>query len=776
VPVRTPAFDLPGELALVAARFREAVETPEAAAATADPGITPENIVPALPYLLVDALPFEGSLEAARSMAVANCLGAVHFLAGDDWLDGDDRPEPESCRLADRCLGRFYVAYDRLAGGEASAVSLIEGYLDQYYESLAWERDVLRTGSGLAAVAPDRIERSLDTLGRRLAPLKTTVAAICRLAGRTDAARAGERFLDEFHVAYQLEDDLADLLPDLRARRWSVVSWLLAAASGLESPPSGEDVGEVVRAASSVLGDVAAEIDRRYGRAIGHAGCFGATRLAGFAAARREGALRSATRAARRARIIAAERRGGAARPSKGGGGASLAGCASTLLEGLHVFRVGPDGFVFDSGSGLFFEADGVARDVLEWLETGAADAGLQRLVTTHGRAGVDAAVGEIATLAGAPAAPGRTRRGASPSGLTSIALNLTESCNLDCDYCYLSSERRSRGRSMPEAVAVRAVEMLLGEPSGSRRLSVVFFGGEPLLRLGLIERVARRARALASERRREVALHITTNGTLLTPETAGRLHAAGVRMLVSIDGPREAHDAHRRYPDGRGSYERIAANIRSLPRSVRVAARVTVSPSSASLADTVTHLAGLGFRVVHLVPASGGTLTPAFGERLVGEFEALAGIERDRIAGGSAPVVGNFIDPMRLLASGGARGIPCGAGARYVCVDPDGLLYFCHRFAGREEFEVGSVADGLDRAAVARILHARAEATAACADCWALPLCGGPCLHDAHAPGSGADQRGERCRIQQRVLELSMWLYASLPEERRREMASAPR
>ncbi len=329
----------------------------------------------------------------------------------------------------------------------------------------------------------------------------------------------------------------------------------------------------------------------------------------------------------------------------------------------------------------------------------------------------------------------------------------------------------------MSDDVARAAVDLLLSESFGEKRVSVVFFGGEPLLNPGLIERTARYARGRAATRGVDVSFHVTTNGTLLTREVAAMLNTVGVRVLVSVDGPADSHDAHRSFPGGRGSYERIAANVRGLPEGMRLGARATVTEDSAALTDIVSHLAGLGFGVVHLAPVSGAPMTQEFADRLVRELEELARVELEAIRAGRRPVAGCFMQPVLSLELGRQRLEPCGAGARYVSVDHDGALYLCHRFAGDGRYSVGDVTGGLDRFAVGRLLHSLGERSSACAACWAFGLCGGACLHDVESSeGTFAGPAGPRCRVTLRTLELSMWLYASLPQESRAKMNEAAR
>jgi uncharacterized protein len=319
----------------------------------------------------------------------------------------------------------------------------------------------------------------------------------------------------------------------------------------------------------------------------------------------------------------------------------------------------------------------------------------------------------------------------------------------------------------MSEDVAFRALDVLFDESFGAPRLSIVFFGGEPLIHLGLIEAVAERAGERAVAEGRSVSFHVTTNGTLLTPDVASRLAAIDAAVLVSVDGDRAGHDAHRRFHDGAGSYDVSASTVARYPAGFTAGARATVTEASPALVDLTRHLTGLGFTTVHLSPVSGSPLSPAFATRLCAEFEALARVELENVRAGRTPVVGNFVEGVLAIEGGSPRRLPCGAGARYLSVSADGTLSLCHRFAGNGAFAVGDVVGGFYREAVAGILGGLSAGAAECGGCWARWLCGGPCFFDlAASPGDAVGERASRCRIRRRVLELSMWLYASLPAQ----------
>ena len=97
------------------------------------------------------------------------------------------------------------------------------------------------------------------------------------------------------------------------------------------------------------------------------------------------------------------------------------------------------------------------------------------------------------------------------------VELFLTEDCNLLCDYCFVATKKA--GRQMFWEVARKAIDFLLTQSRDAPDIDITFFGGEPLLELSLMRRIAeyveRRARPLG----KEVHYAVTTNGTLMSEE-----------------------------------------------------------------------------------------------------------------------------------------------------------------------------------------------------------------------------------------------------------------
>ncbi|MER5371283.1 radical SAM protein [Streptomyces sp. NPDC002722] len=158
-----------------------------------------------------------------------------------------------------------------------------------------------------------------------------------------------------------------------------------------------------------------------------------------------------------------------------------------------------------------------------------------------------------------------------------------TEQCNFRCKYCY---EDFSVGRMKPEVVegVKRLVDNRLCD---LRRLSVSWFGGEPLLASDVVESISKHIMAASRDSGLLYTSDMTTNGYMLHEAMLQRLTAAGVRAFqISLDGPEELHDHTRVRADGRGSFKRLWENllaIRASEEDVRVKLRVHLTPDNIS-------------------------------------------------------------------------------------------------------------------------------------------------------------------------------------------------
>lgn len=162
---------------------------------------------------------------------------------------------------------------------------------------------------------------------------------------------------------------------------------------------------------------------------------------------------------------------------------------------------------------------------------------------------------------------PGVTDR----SLVREVTFQVTNQCNLRCDYCY---EHHKGTESMSLETGKRIVDLLIrmwekDKPGGfiSKKTKTVildFIGGEPLLEAPLISDIcdyffkqcALKGCTLASGAR----ISISTNGqNYFEPQVQAfvKRFAPFLSLNVSIDGHKALHDAHRVDAAGNGSFDK---------------------------------------------------------------------------------------------------------------------------------------------------------------------------------------------------------------------------
>jgi MoaA/NifB/PqqE/SkfB family radical SAM enzyme len=254
-----------------------------------------------------------------------------------------------------------------------------------------------------------------------------------------------------------------------------------------------------------------------------------------------------------------------------------------------------------------------------------------------------------------------RVRNEKSPFQMT---FSLTNRCNFRCDYCHIPLQKREE---MTTAEWKRAMTEF--RDGGMGRASLI--GGEPLLREDAGELI---------EHLRSLGVHtaMNTNGWYVRDRIAevSRLDL----VCITLDGPRELHDAQRR----RGSYDRVIDAIGLLrSRGVPVVTMTVVTPKGAHTIDHVLDVArDLGFQAFFQLEhdASVDVHAPVALGMTDRQIASLA--DRLREAKKCGLPVGNSYTLLEMQARDGRRiGGDCGhcyAGRYFGYVFSDGTVAPC--------------------------------------------------------------------------------------------------
>jgi len=141
--------------------------------------------------------------------------------------------------------------------------------------------------------------------------------------------------------------------------------------------------------------------------------------------------------------------------------------------------------------------------------------------------------------------------------------------CNLDCKYCfYLEKESlypQVEKWAMREEVLESYIRQYI-EAHDTPAVNFAWQGGEPtLLGVGFFRRVVELEQRYANGK--QIANAFQTNGVLLNDAWAEFFLEYQFLIGISIDGPRELHDAYRVDKGGQPTFDRVMRGMETLQR-----------------------------------------------------------------------------------------------------------------------------------------------------------------------------------------------------------------
>lgn len=443
----------------------------------------------------------------------------------------------------------------------------------------------------------------------------------------------------------------------------------------------------------------------------------------------------------------------------------------------LHKYESNGLKIVIDVNSGCVHVFDEIAYDVVDYISE-SVEAAVSNLMIKYKKEEIEEAYIELKQLEeqgqlnAVDAYRDRILSEEKEIFTKALCLNIAHDCNIRCGYCFASTGDYHGGRKlMSLEVAKGAIDFLLETSGNRKRLEVDFFGGEPLMNFDVIKETVKYGRERQKEYNKRIGFTITTNGVLLDDDASAFLNENMDNVVVSIDGRKAVNDRMRKFTDGKGTFDEIMPKIKEFVDSrgdKSYYIRGTFTANNLDFSEDVIFLADQGFKEISIEPVV-AEANKAYALReehlpyIYEQYDKLAKTYMEYQEQGKGFRYYHFL----MDLDGGPciykRVSSCGSGVEYFAVTPDGELYPCHQFVGKEEYLMGNIKVGVTNKQLQRefdkntVYHKEK-----CTDCWAKFYCSGGCQANAAAFNNDLKVPYDmECKLQQKRIECAIMLKA---------------
>ena len=426
----------------------------------------------------------------------------------------------------------------------------------------------------------------------------------------------------------------------------------------------------------------------------------------------------------------------------------------------IHRFRQNNMNIVMDVNSGIVHVVDDVTYKVLEYYNGTNRQMVLANMGSEYEESELNEVMDDLDELIKkevlfAPMDPNYKMAIEDRPIIKALCINIAHDCNLRCKYCFAGQGGYGQWRMlMSFDVARRAVDFLIAHSGPREHCELDFFGGEPLMNWHVVQQTVDYVHNQEKKHHKKIKMSLTTNGMLLDEEKTKYLTDNHISLILSLDGRKEMHDRMRPDVNNEGTYDQIVKNLQyciAHRNGEEYYVRGTFTRHNLDFTTDVEDMLDHGFPAVSMEPVVGDdsaeySIKESDLPRVKEEYDRLAQLFIQREEEGRPFFFFHF--NMDLWKG------PC---------LPNGDIYPCHQFVGREGYVVGNVYEGLKNMKMMhdfRMNHVFSKPE--CVDCWAKFFCSGGCHANNEAYAGDIHKPYQiTCEIQKKRVECAMMIQA---------------
>jgi uncharacterized protein len=359
------------------------------------------------------------------------------------------------------------------------------------------------------------------------------------------------------------------------------------------------------------------------------------------------------------------------------------------------------------------------------------------------------------------------------------LVIKYTRRCNLNCEYCYAHSDYVNV-MDMSNETLLKIIKSVY-ESFGDKELTVLFHGGEPLLRFNDIRSVIKDARKITDN----ISFIIQSNGTLITREMAKFFKDENISVGVSIDGYNFETNELRKYHNGKNSLIDSLKGIEALySEGVRTGLISVITKMNykkqREMVDFCAKHGLFSFVFNDFFPAGRGAdkqidLFVPVEEMFTTKRELFLTINDYNDDKNDKEMIRerNICDLVKHLTSWERDYMcsesPCGAVRQTLGFDCDGTIYPCDNFISIKDFSLGNIhtinnlRDHLEKnEIVKKILNHNILNIEKCSVCEWRWICNSHCAADSYHHTGRLNSHNPKCSYYKKIIpEIIDLLYS---------------
>ena len=334
----------------------------------------------------------------------------------------------------------------------------------------------------------------------------------------------------------------------------------------------------------------------------------------------------------------------------------------------------------------------------------------------------------------------------------------------------------------MKEKVWRKLTERIFTYPEKKETVSLIFGGGETLLKFKSFFEFVRHLHKQAEAHDVRLSMDVGTNGVLIDESILDSCAKYKINLDFSIDGSRETHDRYRKDKNGHPTHERALKNrmyYKQLAQRSTVPIACTVQSvftGHSSLKEILKYWEKQGEKIVNINVQQPSRFVDTENDK---EWEK----RRQAYLEGFKEIAYELADvltiPGFLSGFSGPQSLynlwkdiflgtsisPCGAGINTLGVSPSGDVYPCETFIGNDYWKLGDIFNGINEHKLLTFQASRNRALQVCSGCETGSLCRGGCFKAGQKDEIVINSEGG-CLFMKELIKIARDSYSSMKEQ----------